>query len=424
MVAAGVTGAEAGGAPWSGQEAPFVAEGESVIAPDASGEDSEQLALPAVPKEMNDLAASLSEQYGTDPQFSAVEVTRDRTQVIVYWHGEITTELARDTSTVPSVEVVIEQTEFMPGELRDAARRLVESDARVASAAALYDGSGIRVSLDEVSGPSAQRSAEPTLQERLQNEAHFPLTFDNDVPQAAFDNARLSDISYHLGGARLTSWNTGAGCTSGFTVVKDNDASARGLMFAAHCGAVGEQWVTPDRSVTPVQWYLFGTTATRDVLNDGAILTTTFANPYMWTAEYNSTIFSAINGQTTPYIGQELCFSGSYSGLNCGNLVSSTTENYSLGGDLTAVFGMRTTNVNDQPAAGNGDSGGPGYTIVSSSAGAQRLAVGIISAIPTGSPTTCQGVPGASDGRRCSPTVWLTSVVAIGNNLGWRVPTT
>lgn len=422
LATAGTTAAQAEGDLWPGQKAPLVLqEGEEVPVLDEPVGGEEVLALPPVTEEMNELASALSEQYSSHPQFSSVEVTRDRTQVIVYWNGEVDPGVDELISAAPGVAAVIEQTPYHPGDLREAARRLVESHDEIGSAAALHDGSGIRVSLDVISS-QARRSTSGT-QDQIRREVPYPLTFDDQAPTRAFDNTRLSDISFHFGGARITSFNTGSGCTSGFSVAKNDDPGVRGLMFAAHCGAVGEQWVTFDRTVTPIQPYLFGTTSTRDTLNDGAIMTSSFAQPYMWTAAYNSTVYSKINGQTTSYVGQELCLSGSYSGLNCGNIVASTTELYNLGGDLTSVFGLRTTNINGAPAAGNGDSGGPGYTIVSTSTGSQRLAVGIISAIPNPSPTTCQGVPGAENGRKCSPTVWLTSVVTIGNNAGWHVPT-
>lgn len=77
-----------------------------------------------------------------------------------------------------------------------------------------------------------------------------------------------------------------------------------------------------------------------------------------------------------------------------------------------------------EPAVGNGDSGGPGYQLVSTADGLKRNAVGIISAIPGGSGTTCQGVPGdsAPGGRKCSSTAYATSVSSIAASLGYYIP--
>lgn len=144
----------------------------------------------------------------------------------------------------------------------------------------------------------------------------------------------------------------------------------------------------------------------------------------MWASTWNSNVYTQINGSTGHVVGQELCYSGSCSGLVCGNIVTDPTFNYNLGGDLTNVTGFVTEHVSGTPAVGNGDSGGPGYSLVNTSGGLKRLAVGIISAIPGDSGTACSGVPGALDGRRCSPVVISTSVNQIGANTGWFVPTT
>lgn len=409
---------------WPPQDAPRVLGAPPQSAEDlAAGADgtadAEALALPPVPEAMHRLASNLSEQFGADPYFSAAEVTEDRSQVIVYWYGDPSSEVRAAAAGEPTVETVFEQTEFLPGELRAAAYELVTSNPAVAAAAALYDGSGIRVSLNASSARARSTDA------GIRADVAFPVTFDDLAPTPAYANTRQSDLEYHLGGARITSWNTGGGCTSGFAVVKDDNPDVQGIMFAAHCGAVGEQWVTPDITVTPEVWYLWGETVARDVLNDGGIQDTRWSQPLVWTAEWNSNVYTLINGEASSYIGQEICYSGSYSGLLCGNIVNSTTEIYSLGGDLTAVFGMRTEQQAGLPAVGNGDSGGPGYQLLNTSSGLKRYAVGIISAIPTGSGATCRGVPGGagSNGRKCSSTVWYTSVITIGNNLGWHVPT-
>ena len=99
---------------------------------------------------------------------------------------------------------------------------------------------------------------------------------------------------------------------------------------------------------------------------------------------------------------------------------------YDLGGDLTSVIGMRTLQSSGTTAVGNGDSGGPGYALVNVSGTLKRYAVSIISAIPGGSPATCTGVPGdpAAGERKCSATVYATSMPQIVSALGWTLTTT
>ncbi len=54
-----------------------------------------------------------------------------------------------------------------------------------------------------------------------------------------------------------------------------------------------------------------------------------------------------------PYVGQEICYSGSFSGLKCGNIVQQVDVRYELGGDLTDIKGFRTQHSNGEPAVGN-----------------------------------------------------------------------
>jgi hypothetical protein len=121
-------------------------------------------------------------------------------------------------------------------------------------------------------------------------------------------------------------------------------------------------------------------------------------------------------------VGAEICYSGSFSGVVCGNIVQQTNVSYGVGGDLNALTGTITLQSGGQPAVGNGDSGGPGYMLVSQNGTLKRYASLIISAIPSGSGTTCTGVPGDAT-RKCSAQVWATSAPLIAATLGWAIST-
>lgn len=75
------------------------------------------------------------------------------------------------------------------------------------------------------------------------------------------------------------------------------------------------------------------------------------------------------------FIGQEICYSGSYGGLKCGDIVKDTSDIYQFEGYPTQITGFRTEQSNSEPAAGHGDSGGPGNQLVSTSSGLKRMAV-------------------------------------------------
>jgi hypothetical protein len=105
----------------------------------------------------------------------------------------------------------------------------------------------------------------------------------------------------------------------------------------------------------------------------------------------------------------------------CSNTVTQTGVTYNLGGDLTATYGLITTNAYGTPAAGNGDSGGPGIILQAAPGGGAYLRPAtIISAIPAGSGTICTGTPGSVD-RKCSATVYTTSASQIAGATGWSI---
>ncbi|MGY1914194.1 hypothetical protein ABC795_05550 [Blastococcus sp. HT6-30] len=389
------------------------------VDPQGSAIDKSALTLPPVPENMGALASELSGRFVDDPQFAAVEVTLQRDKVIVYWHGKPSAAVLGMISTKPDVSTEFRETRFKPGLLREAARRLLASNPNVESAHARYDGSGLAVSLD----PTVPLANRPS-QAALQAATGFPTTVDTQAPVAA--STRQYDYSYHLGGARIyhpLGDGRASGCTSGFAVRSQLDPAKQGMMFAAHCGTseLGNDWV-----VSGANTYLWGKTVAFDWDHDGAIIDSGFSQPYMWIGAYDTTNYTKINGGRNAYKNQELCYSGSYSGLVCGNVVTETGVLYKLdNGKLSNITGFMTQQKSGTPAAGNGDSGGPGYEVTydTYSGSYKRYAVGIISAIPMNSPAECLGVPGstAENGRKCSPTVYATSVISITNQLGWSV---
>lgn len=387
------------------------------VARDRSEADEAALTLPIVSEEMAQLASDVVEQFTEHPDFAAVEVTEDRSRVVVHWFGEPSAEVEHLVAGSDDVAVEFAPVQYRPAELRTAAESLL-ADASVASVSVRPDASGLDVSVRADDPAGTRRGAAIDWSAR----AGFPVDVDQQAPEPAA--TRQNDLNYHLGGARIYRFEDPflrGGCSSGFAVVRASDPSQQGMVLAAHCGSLGSNFVTVDDLFA----YRYGDLVARDTGYDGAILSMEWSQPFVWTSTWDSNVYTQIDGAASPYIGQELCYSGSYSGLVCGNIVRSTGVHMDLGGDLSSITGFQTQNSTHAPAAGNGDSGGPGYQLVNTANGVRRWAVGIISAIPGGSPTTCQGTPGGgTTDRRCSPVVYSTSVVMIGNRTGWHVPAT
>ncbi|GGE98400.1 hypothetical protein [Mycetocola zhadangensis] len=388
---------------------------ESQINSADSSDEFEALTLPAIPLEVAEYTDSLQAGLAENPQFNVVEISEDRKNVIVWWHGEESEQLSALVNEAPDelVTTSIAQTMYLPGDLKSAAKKIMSdgADLGVVGVSTPKDGSSLKVS---VSSPASKRSGSDS--EAIQSLSTLPVVIEESAGFAPA-NTRQNDKSYHLGGASIHSYLMGSGCSSGFSVKR---GSEQGSMFAAHCGGTGEYWVTYD-SFWDTSWYNYGTTDQRVPAYDGAIMKSNFSQPYMWTQGPTSTAYGAIKGQYTAPLGAEICYSGSQSGVVCGNIVQQRNFTYALdSGDLNSVSGLITQQAAGQPAAGNGDSGGPGYVILNASGVAARYATTIISAIPQNSGTNCTGNPGGG-GRSCSATVISTDVAAIAAASGWSI---
>lgn len=135
----------------------------------------EYLAHPPVPARMQELLDRLSRRFDGSPDFGSSEIGLDRTHVVVRWHGRPPADLQEllDEYVDAPFEVVLEPTDYPPGELRAEAQRLVRAHAPIVQAAGprpAGDGVNVLVSTEAV---DAAGSAEAAL------EAHG---IDSDYP--------------------------------------------------------------------------------------------------------------------------------------------------------------------------------------------------------------------------------------------------
>lgn len=388
--------------------------------------DADQLTAPAVPVEMDELASEIAGTYSDHPQYASVEVTLDRTEIVVHWYGKVPADLKSDIRAAQAggVRSRVSPTRVDPATVRQYAQSLVANDPNIKSVAIAKDAAAITVTTEAPS--NARTEASPRARTTTARvEPPEGVTVDVQEGGVSEFSTRQQDLTYRLGGARILRFEDPyikSECTSGFVVRKLNNSSQHGMLTAAHCGANGSNWITSDGQFA----YSWGSVTQRNTTFDGMVISGTYPNPFIWTSTWNSNVYTPINGVREPYIGQEICYSGSFSGLNCGNIVDAVGMPYNLGGDLTSVFGFRTTNSAGSPAAGNGDSGGPGYTLVSTDTGFKRYAVGLVSGGPSAtSGPRCQGVPGGPGlyDRKCSPVIYSTPVNSLNTALGWYIPT-
>ena len=375
------------------------------------------LVLPPVPSEMFATANDIRAMYLDDPRFSDVEISRDRTVLKVWWDGDVPGEL-KDVVSSANIRVEVADTLLSPGHLREAVRAaLSDSSLGIVAAAPKLDGSGIEVIVDDRDSAQlrSQDSAETILGvpvEVLDESSPAPLRRQNDY--------------WGLGGARLYQWGGSGitnGCTTGFAVQKGTTV---GVMFAAHCGAVGAQYVRwPDNAGTTVYPYAGnGVISAVSGAHDAAIMTTNTHMGAVYTHAWDNTnaYAIAVKGVQEPVPGAEICYSGSYSGFICGNVVDSNGWSYTLSvagssNTVNVTTAAKTVNATGTPAAGQGDSGGPGAIPTMVNGSAALLASTIISAGPSNSQSGCVGV----QNRLCSPTVYSTSVNGALVYTGWGI---
>lgn len=382
--------------------------------------------LPPVPEDLMKWASDTQTQFENDPQFSTVRLSDDRKSAEIFWHGDVTSDLTEAVAMAPATyPIEVESTAYQPGELRQAAVALLEqgtlSGATVTATWANPDGSGLGV---EVIRDSAARSSEAQSEQAAFSGFPVEIAEGENVGTVG----RLDD-NLHIGGSRLLK-TTGGACSLGFAVQVPGEpgASGHGGMFASHCGNVGDSWVRPS-STSSV--YAMGSTAVEVNDRDGAILRGTYFQPAVYIGSYQSSSYVSVTSVNNPVANTEICYSGSFSGTTCGNLVSVPIYNYSLAG-VGSITGLRTANPQGLPAAGNGDSGGPGIVVVRHTDGSLRISASvIISAIPANNKkANCQGVPGSGPDnstnpadRQCSHIVTATKARDIANNVGYEIRT-
>lgn len=375
--------------------------------------DERALTASPVTREMVEITTKIDGLYEGDPRYSAVEFTKDRSLTIVWWHGEVPAELE---SIVASAELPIEvrQTAYLPGDLRDAVLTVLASDeaaaAGVLGGGPAADGSGVELTL----APSVSARVSKIVEDRLESVSRYPvaITHEDITPL----NNRQFD-TYGFSGSKMTRYDgvfLQNSCSTGFPVRRTSSNPVQyGLMTADHCGDVGSQWVIDDGSTA----YIFGSMIAANEPNDGAIVSRNTVHPFIYVNSYNSGTYTQLNGATPVAVGSEICYSGSSSGLVCGNFVTTRPYTWTVPGDPTRT-GFRTEkSATGVGGAGQGDSGGPGYQLVSANGTLTRYAAAIISAGAASSSVPCQGI----QGRLCGYSVYATEPLRIARELGWQL---
>jgi hypothetical protein len=144
-------------------------------APSPAVAHGEYVVYPGTRPEVYDLLERLSAAAGDSPDFGTPGLSLDRTRLTVRWFGEPPPEIRRIVDRAGAgLAVVLEPTEFRPGDLRIEAERLAREHTDVVQwAGPRPEGNGIDLRIAPAAVRRAGSAATAVLDARI--ESGFPL---------------------------------------------------------------------------------------------------------------------------------------------------------------------------------------------------------------------------------------------------------
>jgi hypothetical protein len=258
--------------------------------------------------------------------------------VDLWWKGAvpaaITSAVAKATVQAP---VEIESAKYSNDELRAAAKVI---DARRGPGSPVHavkipaDGSGLVLG---TTSAAATRAFTPLVNVPVKTVVEAPL-----LPVS-----RQNDSPPWRGGATIVLGN--AACTSGFSV--RNGANQRFLLTAGHCG-------NPGVRVTDPTGEFIGNAGAKHGDHDIMLIPTGNVVNHQYVGGGDSNTVEIVRGWGDVYTGEYLCQSGVTSARETGNPVCNIKVLFFYADREDLVEGEQ---MNGQPAARPGDSGGPVY---------------------------------------------------------------
>ena len=273
-------------------------------------------------------------EQGAYPGFAGIEL-EDR-QVALWWKGDVPTSL---TSVLPPA-VVVKPAAHSLAELR-AASDHIRSNIQVGPGNPVQ---GVKIPAD---GSGLVLSARPGTAFTAA-QADVPVRVVHEEPLAPV--SRPDDSAPWKGGARIWNRNANTICTSGFGV--RNSANARFVLTAAHCGQAGSRFDDGTGE-------FIGNVGPRHADHDIELVPTSNTTNRMYVGGGTSNTTQTVTGWGHVFVGQYLCQSGVTSAEVTGGPVCNLKVLffYSDREDL-----VEAEQMNGQPAARGGDSGGPVYS--------------------------------------------------------------
>jgi hypothetical protein len=347
----------------------------------------------AVQQRLDDAAEKIVD--ARDGNYTGIVVSAENHQLTVYWKGGRPTDTAARAIAAAQQQdtVKVLPARYSEQELLARANRLVRAGG-VASVTPKVDGSGLSVSV----APGRKRLSP--------NTSDVPLA-QTEAPQQPQLASRGDDSPPYWGGAR---WSTSAGsCSTGFAISIGGNSK---MLSAGHCASNGA-------TASDGGGQVMGTVSGDDDLHDRLYINTWSAGRIydggVGTGEFSKPVVGASHS----FVGDWLCTSGAYSGARCNEQVKAVNQTIWVGHSITQL--VMAEQVDHTNAIGNGDSGGPVFSLSASDFN-KVIAKGTNTAIDTSTQVPCTGIP-TGGGRICAWRFYYVDVVNSLNAYGASIIT-
>jgi hypothetical protein len=344
--------------------------------------------------------------------FGGLELDVSSREIRIYLTGETPrslTEMMRHLSQ-QDITVRVLSAQYTREELREQADALFDNRGEYPGLHRVSvnpDGSGLEVGVTP-SEARAFRSASVPVPVFVEAEERFELY----ACRTGASRCRVADVAPYWGGASVSAFN-GGGCSTAFAVIKpsllDPSLWERMMLTAAHCGGgVGVNYFGGKG--------LMGRGALWDRRLDSAAIATSSA-PRIYDGGVNdaSEYSKPVTAQGVNRKGVYVCTSGASSGVHCDIRIKST-ENSVDWGDYDSKDVVFADQVDKLAAAGDGDSGGPVFTL--SADPSKVVAMGVIIG---GGKQSQFPAPCTYKSSKCSSRLLYTDLIAILRKHGLRL---
>lgn len=345
----------------------------SVLASESPPRRTTQAVLPAqispdlVAQQALDVVATKLTQLAQDrhlPGYAGTAIDQSARRVRLYWHGPIPIDIRQLIGNlVPIAGVDLQQADFDLATLEAEAHRLLSvgaqmSAARIHTVGIRDDFTGLDVTVDP------DTSTLPTLTSSVKifvKSGPRIRTFDcpRDCP-----GSRWNAPSPYYGGAEIYNSSLDHLCTTGFEA-QDNATGAAGQLTAQHCG-LNTFWNTPQTA----NWSWVGNSGNCCVQSDSMLVSKGHPAgageyaPYIYTGGWNTMTPARVIGATSNPMNAMRCLGGAVTGEVCNNQVHSGLTWFDPGdGGGQRGPGVWVKQLSGAINAGQGDSGGPMYTV-------------------------------------------------------------